>query len=841
MGSLYGGNLTQLQLKVHNNQKGPQNKYAGTYTCFRLESFPIMAEAHSAVAFSFTVTPDGYDVNINHEALKAVWESGVISWKKRIGKIKNNIHNGVFPASLYSWLFVVTLVLGIRLANYDPSFGLIQWIHFHIPYFSSALSSQLGLYISTIVFGTLMWIVKFILLKNVLKLLLSYHNWIYEVHGKMSIMTKIWFVLIRLYGGRKPLLMSYQASIPKLPVPSLRSSVKNYLHSVQHLLPEEKYKEVEKLAEEFCKGIGKKLQRYLILKSWWATNYVSDWWEEYVYLRGRSPIMINSNYYGVDALLVNNTSIQAARAANLIYAMLMYRREVDREELRPILINNVVPLCSAQYERQFNTTRIPGIETDKLVHFKESNHITVFHKGRYFKVFIKHKTRFLKPVELEKIFQKILDDDSPPAEGEKHLGALTAGERVSWAKARLEYFSKGKNKVALDAIEKAAFCVTFDTEPQEYDPNDPSKLDRYGKAMIHGKGYDRWFDKSFTFVVCSNGKIGFNAEHSWADAPLMAQTWEACQQHELRQGYDKDGHCVGTPECQPPDPIRLQWDIPKPCVEVIESSLQVATKLMDDLDLHIMMFREFGKGFVKTCKVSPDAFIQAALQLTYYRMEKHFCLTYESSMTRLFREGRTETVRSCTADTCNFVRALEEGKPKSECIKLLSKAAETHQRLYRDTMTGRGVDRHLFCLYVVSKYLNVESQFLSKALSEPWKLSTSQTPHQQTDRLDLNKHPDRICAGGGFGPVTDDGYGVSYIIAGEDTIFFHISCKVSCPHTDAHKFGATLKKSLYHRKCDMIIFKYTLHYNRGCWALKLKLNTSQIKLNILEVLLICPH
>jgi len=26
---------------------------------------------------------------------------------------------------------------------------------------------------------------------------------------------------------------------------------------------------------------------------------VSDWWEEYVYLRGRSPIMVNSNFYGL--------------------------------------------------------------------------------------------------------------------------------------------------------------------------------------------------------------------------------------------------------------------------------------------------------------------------------------------------------------------------------------------------------------------------------------------------------------------------------------------------------------------------------------------------------------
>ena len=47
-----------------------------------------MAEAHAAVAFSFTVTPDGVDVNLNHEALYAVWESGVVSWKKRIGKLK---------------------------------------------------------------------------------------------------------------------------------------------------------------------------------------------------------------------------------------------------------------------------------------------------------------------------------------------------------------------------------------------------------------------------------------------------------------------------------------------------------------------------------------------------------------------------------------------------------------------------------------------------------------------------------------------------------------------------------------------------------------------------------
>ena len=41
-------------------------------------------------------------------------------------------------------------------------------------------------------------------------------------------------------------------------------------------------------------------------------------------------------------------------------------------------------------------------------------------------------------------------------------------------------------------------------------------------------------------------------------------------------------------------------------------------------------------------------------------------------------------------------------------------------------MTGKGVDRHLFTLYVVSRYLGLESKFLDKALTQQWKLSTSQ-------------------------------------------------------------------------------------------------------------------
>lgn len=131
-------------------------------------------------------------------------------------------------------------------------------------------------------------------------------------------------------------------------------------------------------------------------------------------------------------------------------------------------------------------------------------------------------------------------------------------------------------------------------------------------------------------------------------------------------------------------------------------------------------------------------------------------------MTRLFREGRTETVRSCTMETCAFVRAmirdetvrlnssntppiwlqcyLYSSSPivnpecrscsllvchgflsslscpfqREERLRLLKVAAEKHQNMYRMAMTGEGIDRHLFCLYVVSKYLGEDSPFLKE-------------------------------------------------------------------------------------------------------------------------------
>lgn len=69
----------------------------------------------------------------------------------------------------------------------------------------------------------------------------------------------------------------------------------------------------------------------------WSSNYVSDWWEEYVYLRSRTPLIVNSNFYGTDAIMLHSTNIQAARAAMIIWQCLQYRRLIERQELEPVI------------------------------------------------------------------------------------------------------------------------------------------------------------------------------------------------------------------------------------------------------------------------------------------------------------------------------------------------------------------------------------------------------------------------------------------------------------------------------------------------------------------------
>ncbi len=171
-----------------------------------------------------------------------------------------------------------------------------------------------------------------------------------------------------------------------------------------------------------------------------------------------------------------------------------------------------------------------------------------------------------------------MDDTTEPDEGERHLAVMTASNRTTWAETRNKYFSRGVNKASLDVIEKAAFVLVLDDYAYGYDPNDETKLSEFGRLMLHGKCYDRWFDKSFQIIIGTNGKLGANGEHSWADAPVLGHFWEFIVTKDLMgENYDKDGNCIGEIIWNvPPKARKLRWEIPESCRETIDQCLVVS-------------------------------------------------------------------------------------------------------------------------------------------------------------------------------------------------------------------------------------------------------------------------
>jgi hypothetical protein len=92
--------------------------------------------------------------------------------------------------------------------------------------------------------------------------------------------TMAWGATLKTFflGQRSPLTFSFQSAMPRLPVPALKDTVAGYLRSVQPIMSADEYAKVKKDADEFLNSnVARKCQAMLVLKSWLAGNYVSDW------------------------------------------------------------------------------------------------------------------------------------------------------------------------------------------------------------------------------------------------------------------------------------------------------------------------------------------------------------------------------------------------------------------------------------------------------------------------------------------------------------------------------------------------------------------------------------
>lgn len=122
-------------------------------------------------------------------------------------------------------------------------------------------------------------------------------------------------------------------------------------------------------------------------------------------------------------------------------------------------------------------------------------------------------------------------------------------------------------------------------------------------------------------------------------------------------------------------PWKLKWTID----DAVNGFLRRAEATIQDIirnsDAGVLIYSRYGSEFMKNSgksfncsplkfrrvgKISPDAYLQMALQLAFYRMHGTWTATYETASTRQFKLGRTETIRTCSVDVVRFLTTVSD-------------------------------------------------------------------------------------------------------------------------------------------------------------------------------------
>uniref|UniRef100_A0A3B4F213 Carnitine O-acetyltransferase-like n=1 Tax=Pundamilia nyererei TaxID=303518 RepID=A0A3B4F213_9CICH len=556
---------------------------------------------------------------------------------------------------------------------------------------------------------------------------------------------------------------THQKGLPCLPVPTLQQTCERYLAALEPIVEADELKHTKGLLEEFQRagGLGERLQRGLEKRASKTENWLSQWWVQVAYLDYRLPVVVHSSPGLVlPRMNFSDKKGQIRFAAKLIAGVLDFKTMIDNETL-PVEYLGGKPLCMNQYYEVLSSCRIPGLKRDLVVNHAKSSrppkHITIVHNFQFFVLDVYNSdgtplTADQLCVQLERICSASANSNSEP------VGILTTQHRDSWGKAYLNLIKDKTNKESVLAIQRSIFTLCLDGAM----PRVSNELYRSCAAiqMLHGGGSqwnsgNRWFDKTLQFIVGEDGACGANYEHAPAEGPPIV----ALIDHVVE--YTRKPEMVRSPMVPLHMPRKLDFHITPDIKKDIEEA-----KNTQDLDMRVMVFGHFGKNFPKAHKMSPDAFIQMALQLAYYRMYQQCCATYESASLRMFRLGRTDTIRSASRASAAFVRAFDD--PSKQAI------------------SGQAIDRHLLGLKMqaIEENLSVPDVLKDAAYTKAlhYRLSTSQVP-SQTDCV--------MC----FGPVVPNGYGVCYNPM-NDHINFAVSAFNSCKETAATQLAQAVVDAL---------------------------------------------
>ena len=216
--------------------------------------------------------------------------------------------------------------------------------------------------------------------------------------------------------------------------------------------------------------------------------------------------------------------------------------------------------------------------------------------------------------------------------------------------------------------------------------------------LLTGGGTDqftgnRWYDKFMNFVVGKEGVCGLVIEHSGSEGITLTrflheflnflETKEGSMStsSSSSSGFQSKNNASSSTSVQRSDSSKrmgsteviqrlnerkvfhLKFDVDDVVSRGVHEASKKIDKLIDDLDLYVLQFKEFGKTFIKQQSMSPDAFIQIALQLTHYKVHRKLVSSYESAGLRQYRHGRVDNIRSCTTPALFWAQSMCDEVP----------------------------------------------------------------------------------------------------------------------------------------------------------------------------------
>lgn len=585
--------------------------------------------------------------------------------------------------------------------------------------------------------------------------------------------------------------------LPKVPVPPLKQTLDTYLKCVQHLVKEEQFKKTKAIVEKFGApgGAGEVLQKKLLERRDKTTNWVYDYWLEDMYLNNRLALPVNSSPVMVFPKQTFRDHKDALRfAARLIRGVLEYKALVDERALPVEFARGQLagtPLCMEQYYRLFSSYRYPGLKTDTLkVQMNAASsapeHIIVACKNQFFVLDVVANSKQLNETEILSQLEKIMKMAGNAEERLPPFGILTSDGRTEWAQARDALTKDQTNRDSLALIE-SCLCVVCLDEPNGLDPNDTNRA----LLMLHGggrerNGANRWYDKSMQFVIGMDGVCGVVCEHSPFEGIVLVQ----CSEYLMKYITGTPSKIVTSSSIRElPPPRKLLWKCNPHIQGLLAASGDRLQRLVNNLDMDVFKFKVYGKEFIKKQKMSPDAFIQVALQLAFYKCNGRLVSTYESASIRRFQEGRVDNIRSATAEALAFVKSMTDERgtfTDSEKIKRLRDAINAQTNYTIAAITGMAIDNHLLGLLRIAKELNMEKPEIfcdeTYLASNQFILSTSQVPTTV----------EMFCC---YGPVVPNGYGACYNPQ-SDHIVFCVSSFWESTQTSSAVFVKALNEGL---------------------------------------------